>query len=198
MTPLQQVSQVQNADTDSTIYGVEVGAQALVDNWAIDLGFAYSKSELGSFGLINNILFPLYGPATVDLEGNSTPFAPEWTANAGISYTFNFGGDWKAIPRVDVAYRGDTYASLFQGPSSYMDSVTLTNVQLRIENGPWWLNFWCANCTDEEYASAKQDADVFAEIPGVWEPNPNGDFYWYAAVYGAPPRTYGLRLGRSF
>ena len=126
--------------------GLEIGAQAFLDNWAIDLGFSYNKSELGSFGLIDNIFFPLYGPQNIDLEGNSTPFAPEYTANAGIAYTFNLGGDarWRVTPRVDVAYRGDTYSSLFQGPGSYMDSVTLTNVQLRVENGPWWINFWCS------------------------------------------------------
>jgi iron complex outermembrane receptor protein len=200
-TPLSQISQAQNADTESEIYGVEVGAQAIIDNWAIDLGFAYSKSELGSFGQIDNILFPLHGPQNIDLDGVSTPFAPEVTANVGIARTFQLGGfaaGWIMTPRVDVAYRDDTYSSLFQGPSSYMDDVTLTNVQLRFENGPWWINFWCSNCTDEEYAAAKQDATVFAEIPGVYEPNPGADAYWYAAVYGAPPRTLGVRMGRSF
>lgn len=199
-TPISQISQAQNAKSESTIYGLEVGAQVFLDNWEFDLGFAYSKSELGSFGLIDNIFFPLHGPENIDLDGVSTPFAPEITANAGIAYTFHLGGvsGWTITPRIDVAYRDETYSSLFQGPGSYMDSVTLTNLQLRVERGPWWANFWCNNCTDEEYASAKQDVSVNAEIPGVWEPNPEGDFYWYAAVYGAPPRTVGVRFGRSF
>jgi iron complex outermembrane receptor protein len=199
-TPLSQISQAQNAETESTIWGIEVGAQALLDDWSIDLGFAYSKSELGSFGLIENIFFPLHGPQDIDLKGNSTPFAPEVTGNVGIARTFRFGGGsgWTMTPRIDVAYRGDAYSSLFQGPGSYMDSVTLTNVQLRVEYGPWWANFSCTNCTDEEYAAAKQDVNVNAEIPGVWEPNPASDFYWYSTVYGAPPRTLGVRMGRSF
>lgn len=199
--PLNQITQAQNANSESTIYGIEIGAQAFIGNWEIDFGFAYSKSELGSFGLIDNILYPLQGPPEIDLAGVSTPFAPEVTANIGIGHKFYLGGGeegWTMTPRIDVAYRDETYSSLFHGPSSYMEAVTLTNLQLRFENGPWWVNFWCNNCTDEEYAAAKQDATVFNAIPGVYEPNGPGNPYWYAAVYGAPPRTYGVRFGRSF
>jgi outer membrane receptor protein involved in Fe transport len=191
---LNQVGEFKNALAESIIYGVELGVQASIDNWSGDLGFAYSKSELGSFGTILNIFAGAYGgPAEIELDGAKTPFAPEITANAGLAYTFAVGGEGQPInitPRIDLAYRGDSYASLFQNRATFLEGQTLLNASVRVEaSEDWDIFFWGSNLTDERFAAAKQNVAgngglLGDEIVGI--------------VYMAPPRLVGVRVTHDF
>ena len=100
---------LQNAKTDSIIYGVEFGFQGRFGDFGIDGGLSYSKSELGNFGRVANERQAFYGgPGFFDLAGPRTPFAPEWTANCVAEYTFHMGGgDGGATltPRLGLGYR---------------------------------------------------------------------------------------------
>jgi len=183
------VSEFKNAETTSKIYGVEFGGQGVFGDLSIDFGMAYSKSELGSFGIIQNIFAPVYGgPPNIDIEGTTTPFAPKFTANVGVAYTFRFdslGDDATLTPRIDVATKTHSYASLFHNRATYLEGVTLVNFSMRYENGPWWGQLWATNLFDESYAGAKQNVTGAA---GIIE----------GIVYRAPPRLIGLRVGRTF
>lgn len=188
---IDTVGEFKNAQTESVIQGIEFGAQGYFGNWVFDAGFAYSESELGSFGIVQDIFAPVYGgPANIELDGASTPFAPEWTGNFGVGYTFNVSNSqlsepMRVTPRIDVAYRGDSYANLFQNRATLLEGQTLLNASLRIDAGDWDIMFWGSNLTDERYAAAKQN------VTGV-----NG--FIEGIVYMAPPRLFGVRVGRSF
>jgi len=183
------VAEFKNARTRSKIYGVELSAQGNIDNFTFDAAVAYSKSKLGSFGLVQNIFAPVYGgPANIDLAGTTTPFAPKWTASAGAAYTFHLtgmGSDATLTPRVDVSYRGKSFANLFHNRATLLEDVTLVNASIRYENGPWWATLWATNVFDEIFPAAKQNV---TGASGIIE----------GIVYMAPPRLYGLRIGRSF
>lgn len=166
--------QVQNADSDSTIYGIEVTAQAEFENVSVDFGFAFNESELGDF---NNITHPLTGQ-TVDLTGGKFPFAPDVTANLGAEYNFQVGGGTTLTPRVDVSYRADTQADLFDDLQFLLDDRTLVNFQIRLERENWYAVFWMTNATDERLVGAIQNL---------------GSLY-----YAAPPRQTGIRVGMNF
>ncbi|MEJ2088260.1 MAG: TonB-dependent receptor [Gammaproteobacteria bacterium] len=193
-----QLFQFQNAQTDSNVYGVEFGAQAVFDDLEFDMGVAYFKSELGSFGLVNNEFQLMYGgPDTVDLDGSETPFAPKWTGNVGVGYTFHaqgFGGhSLEIVPRVDVAFRSDSYARLFQNPATKLEGYALLNAQLHFNNGPWSLVLWGTNLTDKKYVGAKQN------IEGNTGPTATIPFdHFTGIVYGGLRRLYGLRLSVAF
>ncbi len=69
-----------NAETDSHLWGVEFSGQARFGAFQLDLGLAYSKSELGTFSDVQDPFLP--GPPpnnVVNLSGAEIPFAPNFT-----------------------------------------------------------------------------------------------------------------------
>jgi len=190
--------QNRNALTNSKIYGAEFGAQAQFGDFEFDLGIAYTDSELGSFGITPDPFAPIYGgPSEVNLAGAHTPFSPKWTGNGGMGYTFHagngIGGEPLTIsPRVDMAFRGDSYARLFQNPATELKGFTLVNAQISFESGPWSLVLWGTNLTDKKYVAAKQNTNVGAASATIpYE-------HFTGIVYGGLRRLYGLRITRDF
>jgi iron complex outermembrane receptor protein len=192
------VGQFQNAETDSIVYGAEFGMQAYIDNFEIDAGVAYFKSELGSFGIVTDpFALMTGGPGTVNLDGSETPFAPEVTGNIGVGYRFVlaesfFGDSLEMTPRVDVAYRRDAYAGLFQNRATLLEGYTLLNAQVQFRSGNWSAVLWGTNLTDEEYVGAKQNvgaADASATVPFN---------HFEGLVYGGLRRLFGLRVTFEF
>lgn len=197
--PSATLFQFQNAETDSHVYGAEFGAQGLWNDFEMDLGLAYFKSELGSFGDVADPFALIYGgPATIDLDGAETPFAPEFTGNIGFGYTFHLGGllnsaPIEMTPRVDVAYRTDSYARLFQNHATKLEGYALVNAQVRFDSGgPWSVVLWGTNLTDKEYVAAKQNIDTAGPSATI----PFNHFT--GIVYGGLRRLYGLRLTVQF
>jgi iron complex outermembrane receptor protein len=211
---IDSIGEFKGAQTTSKIWGIEASAQGRWGGLAIDASAAYSKSKLGSFGIVTNPYFPLFdnGEGVADttskyyglygtgpnvlMNGATTPFAPEFTANAGVSYdihTGEFNGNELVItPRVDVAYKGHSYAQLFHNPSTLLPAVTLVNASLRFENGPWWASLWVTNLFDKRYPGAKQNVGV--DPANGFFPAP----HIVGIVYMAPPMLMGLRVGRNF
>jgi len=166
--------QVQNASTDSTIYGIELTAQANLDNLSMEFGISWNNSELGTF---NNVVNPIT-LVTEDVTGAPFPLAPDFTANFGVSYTFAFANGSTLVPRVDYGYVADSYADLFVEPQLYLPSRSLLNLNVRWELGQWYASLWATNLTDERYIAAIQN---------------NGSLY-----YAGPPRQWGVRVGYNF
>jgi iron complex outermembrane receptor protein len=168
--------QVQGADSDSTIYGIEFTAQATFDRVSIDFGASFNESELGDF---NNVVHPLT-LATVDLTGAPFPYAPRFTANLGWSYTFDLANGSTLVPRIDYGYVEDSQAELFDEPQFFLESRGLLNLRIRWESadGPWYAEAWSTNVTDKEYVAAIQNLG--------------------ALYYAGPPRQSGLRVGYNF
>jgi len=182
------ISEFRNAQTQSVIYGVELGGQGRWGDLSVDFGGAYSHSKLGSFGLVQNIFAPVYGgPANINLDGATTPFAPELTGNFGVAYTFHtesLGSDATLTPRIDVSARSKSYSDLWHNRATLLPAVTLVNLSLRYERGPWWGELWATNLLDQTYPSAKQNVTGAAGIiQGI--------------VYMGAPRLFGLRVGRQ-
>lgn len=168
--------QVQNADSNSTIYGVEVTAQAVMDAVTLDFGVSWNESELGDF---NNVVHPVT-LQTVDLTGAPFPYAPEFTANIGFSYRFEFSGGSTLVPRFDYGYVGDSQAELFDEPQFFLESRGLLNSRIRWESADsvWHVEAWASNLTDEEYVAAIQNLGVL--------------------YYAGAPRQSGINFGRTF
>jgi iron complex outermembrane receptor protein len=167
--------QVQNADSDSTIYGIEFTGQAQFGNLGLDFGISFNESELGDF---NNVVHPLT-LETVDLTGAPFPYAPDFTFNVGVSYTFNFDGGSTLVPRIDYGYITDSQAELFDEPEFHLQARGLVNLRVRWDSdGPWYIEAWSTNVTDKEYVAAIQNLG--------------------ALYYAGPPRQSGVRVGYNF
>jgi iron complex outermembrane receptor protein len=168
--------QVQGADSDSTIYGVEFTGQATFGNAAIDFGLSFNESELGDF---NNVVHPIT-LATVDLTGAPFPYAPRFTANLGWSYNWELANGSTLVPRIDYGYVQDSQAELFDEPEFFLESRGLLNFRIRWEsaNGPWYAEAWATNLADKEYVAAIQNLG--------------------ALYYAGAPRQSGIRVGYDF
>lgn len=168
--------QVQNAESDSTIYGVEFTLQANFGDTRVDFGGSFNESELGDF---NNVVHPLT-LLTVDLTGAPFPYAPDFTFNIGVERQFQISSESTITPRVDYGYVSDSKAELFDEPVFDLEARGLINLNLRWEqvSGHWYAVAWVTNALDKEYVSAIQNS---------------GSLY-----YAGPPRQWGVRLGRNF
>jgi iron complex outermembrane receptor protein len=176
-------SQVRNAEDDSTIYGIEINAQAYFGNLSFDFGGAWTVSELGTFSdvLIPAQLLPWYPGAvpgtTTDLSGEQSPFAPELTFNFGVQYDFEFGNTLVS-PRLDVAYIDELHAGLFNVPPNLMEDRTLVGLEVNVENGPWYGRFYVENLLDDYFLRGIQNEGQ--------------------TQYFGGPRMYGVMVGRHF
>ncbi|HWD67042.1 MAG TPA: TonB-dependent receptor, partial [Caulobacteraceae bacterium] len=90
-----------NAGGHTTIDGVEAQAQAQFGGWSLDAGASYVHSSLGNIMAIDS-RNPLAGP--VNLSGRQQTYAPPWTVQVGVQYTFNLPGDSTLTPRIDFGY----------------------------------------------------------------------------------------------
>jgi iron complex outermembrane receptor protein len=135
---------LRNAETESTIWGIEFSGQARLGAFSLDFGLAYLESELGSFSdvrdpfrfvdNVNNVtgIPPGDGIAddangdgtpddVVNLSGAEVPFAPSFTGNIGIAYDFAFG-EFTLTPRVDFSHQDETQAALWQDPQVTLEA----------------------------------------------------------------------------
>ncbi len=221
LSAIDALFQARNALTTSIIYGMEAGAQGHFGDLELDGGLALFKSRLGSFGQVNNpfcVLYSfdaactmintaskyygVYGTSAQIIEnGAETPFSPSVTANVGAAYTFHLDqakGSLTMTPRIDVAYRSDSYANLFHNPSTLLAGGFLVNASVNFGYGPWTASLWATNLLNRIYAAAKQNVTGDPGSPGTQE----GDYFpgphVTGIVYMAPPRLFGVRIERSF
>jgi iron complex outermembrane receptor protein len=114
-------------------------------------------------------------------EGSPVPFAPEFTATAGIQYDFH-AGDWTLTPRVQLSYLDEQISTPFAYPSTTVPSRTVTDLRFIVANDKLRLEAFATNVLDETYIAA-QVQDASSATGGV--------------IYGAPLQ-YGLRVRFDF
>ena len=169
---------LRNAETESTVWGIEFSGQARFGDLALDFGLAYMESELGTF---SDIVDPFRTPPdnVVNLSGAKVPFSPEFTGNIGLAYDIKFG-EYTLTPRVDFSHQDETQAALWPDPQVTLEERDLINAQLTFgpDSANWSAVLWGTNITDEHYISGIQN---------------NGSLY-----YAAPPAQYGLRVKFNF
>lgn len=176
-----------NDPSISKLYGLEFSAQAVVDNFSVDLGTAVSHSSLGTFYANDPRLTattncsPQTGPAAgacIDLSGHPQTYAPTFTFDVGSEYIIHLGGADTFTPRINYAHIGAQWASLFDNSElgDHLQVRNLLSAQLAYQHGQWGITGYGENLTNEHYASAAMSGLRFA---------------------GAP-RQYGIRFSKNF
>lgn len=165
-----------NAPGHTIIDGVEAQGQAQFGALAFDFGASYLHSSLGNISAIDS-----RNPAAglQDLSGREQTYAPPWTVNAGVQYTFNVPGEATITPRLDYGFVAAQWATLFEvRPEDYLAPRNLFNAQIiyqRPDN--WRVTLYATNLFDDHYVAA-QILDNLG-VPG-------------------PPRQFGVRVLKSF
>jgi len=166
----------ENAGGHTIIDGVEAQAQAQFGGWSFDLGASYLHSSIGNVAAFDSSDLAL---GAVDLAGREQTYAPPWTVQAGVQYSFELPGDATVTPRLDFGFVASQWATLFEvRPEDYLAPRNLFNGQIiyqRPDN--WRVTLYATNLFDEHYVAA-QVLDNLG-VPG-------------------PPRQFGIRLAKSF
>ncbi len=132
--------------------------------------------------------------------GNAVPYAPKYTANAGIDLNIPFVGGTTLVARLDGSGLGKTwfhpvqdntipnlfgeFAGYGQGNFSkqYRDAYAIMNARLGIQGEQWGVTAWSHNLTDKNY---------LAEV--IPAPEFGGSF-----IHSAPGRSFGLDVSYRF
>jgi iron complex outermembrane receptor protein len=115
-------------------------------------------------------------------DGSPVPFAPDFTATAGVEYTFHLGTS-TLTPRVQASYIDEQLSTPFRYKQTVVPSHTVTDVRVVwAPNERLRLEAFASNALDEEYIAA-QVQDASSAQGGI--------------IYGAP-RQYGIRAKFEF
>ncbi|HTT06784.1 MAG TPA: TonB-dependent receptor [Steroidobacteraceae bacterium] len=108
----------------------------------------------------------------VNLNGESLPFAPQYTLNAAVRYSIPLGNTY-LTPRVSYSYRSKAYSDIFESDDYYLlPGYSLVNAYLEWDASAWTTTVYATNLTNS----------VYLEGTGLY-----GD-----------PRQLGLEFRRSF
>jgi iron complex outermembrane recepter protein len=114
-------------------------------------------------------------------EGNTLPFTPEFTANAGLQYSLEISSDLVCFVRAEVTLCGDYYYDAFNVQGQ--DAFKLVDLRLGLKGGQWLVEGWIKNAFEEEYIP----------VAFAYSMAQSG----YIGDSGAPA-TFGLRAGLTF
>ncbi|WP_321493703.1 TonB-dependent receptor [uncultured Desulfobacter sp.] len=144
--------------------GVELEVRALpTRHLELFGGLGYTRAEIDDWtGTLNG--------TAKDYSGCTLPWAPDLTANAGVSYTGDSG--WYATAHLFLA--GKQY---FDAANTLEDNgYALVNLKTGYRFGRYDISLWCKNLFDEEYAQKKVKS--------------NG----YTLMEDGEPMTFGITL----
>jgi iron complex outermembrane recepter protein len=176
-----------NVPDTTTMYGVELQAEAVFGNFSADMGLGWMHSELGEFYATDPRAAsflpcnPATGPVSatcIALEGRDQTYAPEFTFNIGAQYVIEIGEGDTLTPRINYGHVSQQWATLFENPArgDRIEERNIINAQLAWSHGEWLATLYGTNLTDQHYVGAINTGLRFA----------------------GPPRQYGLRIAKTF
>jgi iron complex outermembrane receptor protein len=152
------------------VEGVETSVSWLAtQRLQVDVGLGFLDSEITDSDWV--------GAGGISIIGRAMPQNPDSTANLGLTYRGQLGGDSEWYARVDYRRLGE----VFWEPENFVarDPLELVDVRFGITSPRGWeLAAWIDNATDEDWISE--------------ESNPNG------IVYYGKPQQYGVELTYRF
>ncbi|MEL6687021.1 MAG: TonB-dependent receptor [Pseudomonadota bacterium] len=160
--PFQNFAQTVNAG-QSELYGVETDVSyQILENLELYGGASYSAAQFVDF--VNNFFDPSLpeGPGNLrDFDGNSFPYAPEFTFNAGFDYNHHtgfFGG-------VDANYQSSFFTTNENVDDAEVDDRLLVNARIGYEiNEKVRLTAFAENLFDNEYFTFVNFANPTARL----------------------------------
>jgi iron complex outermembrane receptor protein len=162
----QTTRNIKSAD----VSGVETSLSWLAtQRLQLDVGLGFLDSEITATDWV--------GAGGINIVGKKMPQNPDSTANVGLIYRGEMGGQRSWYARLDYRRLGE----VFWEPENFIarDPLELVDVRFGITStGGWEVVAWMDNATDEDWISE--------------ESNPNG------IVYYGKPQQYGVELTYRF
>ncbi len=182
--PGTQTSPILNAPSAKTM-GLEFQAQGVWERFEFDTNVSWEHARFGSFfasaggappGTCNAHTGPANATCT-NLTGETTVYTPVWTFNGGLQYTIPLRNGDTLVPRIDYAFVGQQWTSVFHSKLVQLGDRNLINTQLSYNCADQWqITAYATNLFDLHYIAA---ANV-------------------SLRYAGPPRQFGLRVTKGF
>jgi outer membrane receptor protein involved in Fe transport len=121
-----------------------------------------------------------------NIRGNDLPQAPKLKFSVGVQYTMNFDNGMSLVPRVDLAYTGESYGSIFNSNVNRIDGYAQANAQIQL-NGTddrWYVRGFVQNLFDSNSETGLYVTDQSSGL--------------YTNVFTLEPRRYGIGAGFKF
>jgi len=168
-------------------WGAELDANAaLTENFSLRVGFSWFDSEANDVQAFCDEGERITGSADA-CEGNSIPWAPEYTAFAVLNAAFPVGGG-EIFANVAWTWEDDTRVGWPSKSVAYqkLDGINQTDISIGYRTDSWHVSAYVENVFDELwYDAAYETGDP--DVPYVEH------------TFGpSRPRTVGMRLGYNF
>lgn len=165
---------------NAVINGIEVEGSFRDAGFELDASFGLTDAKYKSFrGLDVNA--DGVSNAIDDAIAKNLKFdrVPKYTAYVSAAYNIE-AGDLTVTPRVSYSYRSGYFTDALNNSYGRQGSHGLLDAAVRFEKGPWHLNVFARNLTNELVF------DFAATIGGPF------------VRYGGVPRTYGVAVGYRY
>ncbi len=121
----------------------------------------------------------------VNIRDNELPQAPKVKFSAGVQYTADVGR-FSIVPRFDLTYTSEFYASIFNLPIDRVQSYTQLNAQVQL-NGPddrYFVRGFIQNIENNNAITGQYVADASSGL--------------FTNAFTLEPRRYGAAVGFKF
>ncbi len=114
------------------------------------------------------------------------PQAPTYKFSAGIQYVVELPKGMSVTPRVDLAYTGESFGSIFNTQVNRIQSYSIVNSQIQLDGADkrWYLRAYVQNLLNN---NATTGLYVTAQASGL-----------FSNVFTLEPRRYGAAVGFKF
>ena len=122
----------------------------------------------------------------VNIKGNQLPQAPTYKFAVGAQYTIRLGGGATLVPRADLNYTGNFYATVFNQNIDRIRGYEVINaqVQLNLRNDNLYVRAFVQNLTANNAITGEYQADQSSGL--------------FTNVFTLEPRRYGAAIGFKF
>ncbi|MEM1112107.1 MAG: TonB-dependent receptor [Pseudomonadota bacterium] len=175
------------------------------DAWRFDLSVAWLDLELKDFESADESDPDGIAPGTVaaldengnprftdrgllikNLDGNTLRNSPEFSANVGGQYTWDFDSGYALSGRVEYFWQDDYFANEFNKPSDKLDGWEQLNLQATLQSPEdnWLIRFYLKNALDnDDEIRLNQEGELIGR---------------FRSVTVLEPRTYGVEFQMFF
>jgi outer membrane receptor protein involved in Fe transport len=139
------------------------------------------------FGVTGALPFTVLGSGVeVNIRDNKLPQAPTFKASVGAQYTINFGDGMSIVPRADLAFTGNSYASVFNRTMDRIAAYEVINAQIQLNGAQdrWYLRGFVQNLTNNNAVTGSYTGDQASGL--------------YTNIFTLEPRRYGIAAGFKF
>ncbi|HEU4959754.1 MAG TPA: TonB-dependent receptor [Sphingomonas sp.] len=141
--------------------------------------------QLGVNGAFGMNAFTVNDGSPVNIRGNHLPQAPTYKFAVGAQYTFHLG-DMTLVPRADLNYTGNSYASIFNNQIDRLQGYEVVNAQITLNGADdrWYIRGFVKNLTNNEAITGQYVTDQSSGL--------------FTNAFTIEPRQYGAAIGFKF